>query len=326
MDLEQHARAEVRARERPVGTDHRALHDVGGRALDRGVDRGPLGIAPPRRIAAPDLRCDAEPPEQGLDVAIGSRLRLGPLHVVPDAGILLEIGLDVALGDLELDAEPLREAEGADAVDDAVVDHLGVAAQQWVHTLDRHPEHLRGGDRVHVGVLGESLLQGIDPGHVGEHAQLDLRVIGREQQMPVLGDEGVPDLAPLLGPDRDVLQVGVVRGQPAGGGRGHGIGGVDPAVGRDLLDQRVGVGAGQLLQLAPVENRPWQRVTLGGERFKHLRAGRVLAGPRLARGSQPLLLEQHFAQLLGRAEVERPPGELVGLLLELGHAPAEVRR
>ena len=54
--------------------------------------------------------------------------------------------------------------------------------------------------------------------------------------------------------------------------------------------------------------------------------GRELAGPGLARRGEPLLLEQHLAQLLGRAEVERPPGELVGLLLELGHAPAEVGR
>ncbi len=55
---------------------------------------------------------------------------------------------------------------------------------------------------------------------------------------------------------------------------------------------------------------------------EHLRVGRV---PRLAAPARRQLepLEQHLAELLGRAEHERPAGQLVGLLLErldlLGH-------
>ena len=165
-----------------------------------------------------------------------------------------------------------------------------------------------------VDVPGERLLERLDAGHVGEHAQLDLRVVGRHQPMAVLGDEGAADLAALLGADRDVLQVRIVRRQPAGRGRRHGVGGVHAAIGRiDLADQGVGVGAGQLLQLAPGEDRRGQRMALGGQRLEHVGAGRVAAGLGLARGGQALLLEQHLAQLLGRAEIEGAPGQPVGL-------------
>ncbi len=90
--------------------------------------------------------------EQGGDVALVARLRLGPLHVVLDPRILLEIGLDVALGLVVRDAEALGQAEGADAVDDAVVDHLGVAPERRVDPSIGHLEHLGSGDRVDVDI------------------------------------------------------------------------------------------------------------------------------------------------------------------------------
>ena len=79
----------------------------------------------------------------------------------------------------------------------------------------------------------EGLFQGRDVGDVGGQAQLDLAVIGREQHMARLGDEGVADLAPFLGADRDVLQIGIGRGQPAGGGDRQRVAGVDAAGARD---------------------------------------------------------------------------------------------
>ena len=52
---------------------------------------------------------------------------------------------------------------------------------------------------------------------MGHDAQLDLAVVGGEQDDVVAaGDEGVADAPAQLGPDRDVLQVGVGRAQPAG--------------------------------------------------------------------------------------------------------------
>jgi hypothetical protein len=73
---------------------------------------------------------------------------------------------------------------------------------------------------VNVEPVAEGLLQlRIDVGDMGEHAQLDLAVVGRDQLVALLGDEGLADLAAFLGADRDVLQVRVGGGQPPGRGR-----------------------------------------------------------------------------------------------------------
>jgi hypothetical protein len=101
-----------------------------------------------------------------------------------------------------------------------------------------------------------------DVADMGQQAQLDLAVVGADQHMAGLGDEGLADLAAFLGADRDVLQVGIVRGQPAGGGRGQGVGGVHPAGAGLIAGPGVGIGALQLGQLAPVQQRARQLVAL----------------------------------------------------------------
>ena len=91
-----------------------------------------------------------------------------------------------------------------------------------------------GGDRgVQVLAGGERLDQALVLGEVGHHAQLDLAVVGGHQRLEALADdEAAADRPALVGADRDVLQVRVGRGQPAG--RGHRLveGGVDTAVRR----------------------------------------------------------------------------------------------
>jgi hypothetical protein len=79
--------------------------------------------------------------ERRQHIAVLARKVLGPLHVVADAGIALEVFGDVFLRLLLADAELVGEAEGRDAVDDAEVDRLGTAAHQRVHALHRHAEH-----------------------------------------------------------------------------------------------------------------------------------------------------------------------------------------
>ncbi len=145
--------------------------------------------------------------------------------------------------------------------------------------------------------------------------------------MAGLGDEGLADLAPLLGPHRDVLQVGVVGRQTAGGGRGQGEGGVHAAgTRRDRLDQGVGVGAFQFAELAPVEQHAGQFVALGGQVVEHAGVGRPVALGGLLAAGQAELAEQHVADLLGAAEVERAAHEFLGLGLIVGHAHGELLR
>ena len=90
-------------------------------------------------------------------------------------------------------------------------------------------EQFLGGDRVDVLARAERLFQLRHVGHVRRKPKLDLAIVGAEQLVPRLGDERVADLAPDLGPDRDVLQVRVVRRQPPGLRAGQAEAGVDPS-------------------------------------------------------------------------------------------------
>ena len=176
-----------------------------------------------------------------------------------------------------------------------------------------------------VEPLGEGLLQGGNVGDMGEDAQLDLAVVGRDQLHALRRDEGAPDLAALLGADRDVLQVRLRRREPPGGRRGQRVGGVHAAGRRiDEAWQRVGVGGFQLGDLPPLEHPRRQLMALGGEILEHARRGRPGAGRRLLAARQAHLAEQNVAELLRRAGVERPADNPADLVLEPAHALGEI--
>ena len=81
-----------------------------------------------------------------------------------------------------------------------------------------HAEHLGRGRAVDVLAARERLAQLRLARDVREDPQLDLRVVGREQPVALLGDERRADLAAELGADRDRLQVRVGGREPAGRG------------------------------------------------------------------------------------------------------------
>ena len=68
-----------------------------------------------------------------------------------------------------------------------------------------------------VEAVAEGFLERGNVGDLGEQPQLDLRIVGGDELVAGRGDEGAPDLAALLGADRNVLQIGLGRRQPAGG-------------------------------------------------------------------------------------------------------------
>ena len=127
------------------------------------------------------------------------------------------------------------------------------------------------------------------PGVLGEvrhDAHLDLRVVGGEQRLEALArDERRADLAALLGADRDVLQVRVVRGDAAGAGAGLVVGGVDaPVAARPPRSQRLD----DLLELRGVAVLQQQR--------RGTDAGSSPAGRRASRrrSSSPVLVARVF--------------------------------
>ena len=164
---------------------------------------------------------------------------------------------------------------------------------------------------MNVGAFEKRLLQRVDPRHMRGKAQFDLAVIGRDQHMARLGDEGAADFAAFLGAHRNVLQIGLVRRHPPGQRVRQPVGRVDAAQFRvDLLDQRVGVGAFELGELAPVEH-PRRQIVRQRQFFEDRRIGAVSAELVLAAARQAQFVEQHFAQLLGRADIEGVAGELM---------------
>ena len=126
---------------------------------------------------------------------------------------------------------------------------------------------------VDVFVPRERLDQRLVTGHVRQHAQLDLRVVHRDQHVTRLGDERAPDFAAQLGANRNVLQVGIAAAQASRGGHRLVEAGVHATRGRvHELRQRVDVGALQLHQRAPLEHQSRQSRAQG-------RAPRALRTP-----------------------------------------------
>src|SRR5262249_43150026 len=118
MHLEQHARIELRPAKSGRHSYHCPLYDVGGGALDRRVDGSTFHEATPRRVLIHDPRHMATPPEKRRHIALSPRRFLGSLHVVANAGISDEIGIDVALGLALRNSQLLAQPKGRNAIDD----------------------------------------------------------------------------------------------------------------------------------------------------------------------------------------------------------------
>lgn len=84
VDLEEHPGLQTGLAQRPVDVQHRDLHDVRGRALDRRVQRHAFGRLAPLTVVTVQVGQIAAPPEQGLRVARGPRLVHDPAQIVPD--------------------------------------------------------------------------------------------------------------------------------------------------------------------------------------------------------------------------------------------------
>ena len=163
-------------------------------------------------------------------------------------------------------------------------------------------------------------------GVVGQHAQFDLRIVGRQQDpAPLPRHKGRADLPAGLGPHGDVLQVRVAGAEAPG--RGHGLmeRGVDAArAWMDHLRQGVHVRPLELRVLAVLDDLRRQRVRPGRAPPERRRRCWDRSSSRERTGSF-CSVEQDLLELLGRGDVERMPGQGVDLLLqrlELAGEPA----
>ena len=137
------------------------------------------------------------------------------------ARIFLEIGVDERRRVSHREVQTLRQSRRTDAVDHAEVDRLGGPAHRLGDVLTLYVENLFGNERVHVAILGEGLLQLEVAAKVGQQAQLDLRIVGGQQQPAIFRQERLADLPPHFRPDGDVLQIRLAGAEPTG--RRHGL-------------------------------------------------------------------------------------------------------
>ncbi len=225
----------------------------------------------------------------------------------PDRREARKIRVDERLRFLPGYTDVLGERERLLSVEQRVVDDLRAAAKLVGVEAARGAEHLECRAVVDVLAVAERVDERLLPGEVGEDAQLDLRVVGRDEHVARLGHECPPDLPADVGPDGDVLEVGVAAAQAPG--RGHCL--VEARVhaarvGMNERRQRVDVGALQLLQAAPLENELGELVRQRQllEHFERSRLRLGLGRPPDRLGAHAEAIEENLRQLLGRVDVE----------------------
>ena len=106
-------------------------------------------------------------------------------------------------------AELRRQAEGADAVNDAEVHGLGVRAALRGVTISGGTPSTSAAVRVWMSSPLRKASRARVLRHVGQQAQLDLRIVAPPSASSRPRHERRADLAAQLRPDRNVLQVGV---------------------------------------------------------------------------------------------------------------------
>ena len=147
-----------------------------------------------RKLSDDELRELTPPAEQRRRVAARLRLAHGLLHVARDVRERGEVRVEDLARLIGRDVETLTEPVGLHAVREPVVHDLREAALERVDLGFVDVEDARRGGRVDVGAAFERLDQAGIVGEVREHAQLDLRVVGGQQRVALVGDERAAQL------------------------------------------------------------------------------------------------------------------------------------
>ena len=129
------------------------------------------------------------------DGAIRARLLLDRVDIALDPWVALKVSRDKCLRRLARDPCPGRKPKVTHPVGDAEVDHLRHCALVVVHLLLWLAEHARGGGTMNIFSSCKRLNQVWVARHMRKDAQLNLAVVGGNEPVPLLRDEGVPNLS-----------------------------------------------------------------------------------------------------------------------------------
>ena len=153
---------------------------------------------------------------------------------------------------------------------------------------------------------------------MGHDAQFDLRVVGREKQLPLFGNKSPAYFPTFVIAYGDILQVGVARTESSRCSNGLVERGVYfPGRGVDEFGQGIDIGAEQLLQPSIFEQL-FHNGMFGTHFFQYFFTRAIAACLCLPRFLFYLeVIEKNFADLAGRIDVELHSCQFVDLFLQL---------
>ena len=123
--------------------------------------------------------------------------------------VAIEVRLDVLLRSLLIDVELRGQPKRADAIHDTKVDGLSTRARLLIHRCSIDTKHLASSESVDVFTGSVSIKQQWILREVSHQAQLNLRIVGRHQNIARSRDESRANLASKRSADGNVLQIRV---------------------------------------------------------------------------------------------------------------------
>ena len=322
MHLEHHAEREILVVDALLNADHGNLDEVGSTALHGGVHGHAFCHLRFHAVGTVDA-CDvAAASGERFDIAVAVGGGLGVVDELLHALVHFEVAVDKALCLCHRDFQVAGEAEGGHAVKHAEVHDLRVAAHVGGYAVQRHA--VDGGCRagVDVDAFLVAFYEGNVPAQVGEHAEFNLRVVHRENHVVwVLRHKCGADLLAEFAADGDVLQVRVAARKAACCRTP-----LDKAC-VDALRVRIhkcrehgNVGALHLLEFAVFDDGENNRVCAAEAEF--FEDGGV--GAALFDFGESERVKEHFAELLGRADVEFATRHVADFFFELFDAVLQI--
>ena len=153
-----------------VNAEHRDFHNIGGCSLDRAVHGYALAKLARDLVLHAELGDRAASAVQGGRVALLVSSLYDRIQISSDAGIGGKIGVDIRLRGGGRDAKVTRKRECANAVHDAKVYRLGLAAKLRCYLFFRYAEHGRCRGGVDVLVRCERRDHALVACHMGKQA------------------------------------------------------------------------------------------------------------------------------------------------------------
>ncbi len=159
--------------------NHRQLDQVGRRALNDGIDRCSFGQVPLPAARTADSADRAPTAQDGTNITVELAIFQYSQQELLDPPIAIEVSIDVLRRLGLLDIQLFGQAEGTLPVNHPKIHRFGPPPHFGRHLRPAAPRKLGRYQRVNVLVASQRAAQRLILRKVGQHTQLDLRVIGR---------------------------------------------------------------------------------------------------------------------------------------------------